>query len=603
MGFRELFESDHLADITLLIEGQRIAAHKVVLFASCEYFRRMFSISAEFREGQLGMQELSLQGVSFQPFHVALRYWYTGEPPQHIGTRETLDLLTLADYFQSDDLLNITAEMLRTSLEFDAALRLLTMCKERVLLDTLGHCKGDSVWSDLWRAALTCTEEVLTVQSWPTANDLEALQELVDVDIAHLVLRSVKPKLSASSAQEVVSALCCGLDMAALVRPFKKLNCEQSEATAVVSFTKAERDSNTFPWEESHSQVLTVLGCIGVQCQVFPNGRVVESDVPGNAIWMSAKCISNDLSSDGDATFRYLQDASIYGERHQVTVRLTCGPISELKAINETRFVASRLQMQQGVAHVEFRCFASPPPLCQVLIRAHASSLLEPSASPLLPAWLPAGLVCSIVQVARTADPNRLMQAISAWSRHQSSGHESCSLLQSVLSKVQVQVSIWDYLQVLNRGSADCLEVEPVKKGPFEHFPRSLVGSGQASSTPLMSSRGTNTDPEPKDEVPAFSEGHAFHFSSVTSEGRIADTSSSEVSSSSTLQINTCLEVPTSGRYAHRLDSTPWEDCEMTRSERNHFSRRLRTIASKFASCTILPICHWPMKRKCFKQA
>ena len=52
MAFAELCESEHLADIVLVVEGCRIPAHKAVLFARSQYFNRMFAASSAFQEGQ-----------------------------------------------------------------------------------------------------------------------------------------------------------------------------------------------------------------------------------------------------------------------------------------------------------------------------------------------------------------------------------------------------------------------------------------------------------------------------------------------------------------------------------------------------------------------
>jgi len=81
-NYGKLVEDGELADVVLVVEGQRFPAHRAVLAAQSEYFRGLFlSGMQEARRELSGPHEVKLGGVSVAAFGVLLRNLYTAEVP------------------------------------------------------------------------------------------------------------------------------------------------------------------------------------------------------------------------------------------------------------------------------------------------------------------------------------------------------------------------------------------------------------------------------------------------------------------------------------------------------------------------------------------
>ncbi|XP_062526746.1 BTB/POZ domain-containing protein 9 isoform X1 [Bombyx mori] len=105
--------SSEYSDVTLIVEGQRIPAHKVILAASSDYFRAL--LYGGMREAN--QAEVELQ-APLQAFKALLRYVYSGHFPGHMGLsmlREdtVLDMLGLAHQFNFQELEAAISDYLR----------------------------------------------------------------------------------------------------------------------------------------------------------------------------------------------------------------------------------------------------------------------------------------------------------------------------------------------------------------------------------------------------------------------------------------------------------------------------------------------------------
>jgi len=81
-NYGKLVEDGELADVVLVVEGQRFPAHRAVLAAQSEYFRGLFlSGMQEARRESSGPHEVTLGRVSAAVFGVLLRNLYTAEVP------------------------------------------------------------------------------------------------------------------------------------------------------------------------------------------------------------------------------------------------------------------------------------------------------------------------------------------------------------------------------------------------------------------------------------------------------------------------------------------------------------------------------------------
>ncbi len=78
--YGKLVEDGALADVVLLVEGERFPAHRGVLAVRSEYFYGLFLSGMQGGGSEGGVQEISQ--VSAGAFRVVLRYLYTTELPE-----------------------------------------------------------------------------------------------------------------------------------------------------------------------------------------------------------------------------------------------------------------------------------------------------------------------------------------------------------------------------------------------------------------------------------------------------------------------------------------------------------------------------------------
>ena len=121
--------SDHLrkeevlTDITLIVEGHKFPAHKVVLAATSDYFHTMFT-------GPLACHGnvLQLYGITASTLHVVLEYIYKGEIV--ISEDNIFDLLDASCLLLLQNLQNRCAKFLKDRLDFENCLQIFTYAKK-----------------------------------------------------------------------------------------------------------------------------------------------------------------------------------------------------------------------------------------------------------------------------------------------------------------------------------------------------------------------------------------------------------------------------------------------------------------------------------------
>ncbi|GBP56852.1 hypothetical protein EVAR_41488_1 [Eumeta japonica] len=101
--------SSEYSDVTLVVEGQRIPAHKVILAASSDYFRALLFGGMK----EASQAEVELQ-APLQAFKALLRYVYSGHMGLSRLREETvLDMLGLAHQFNFPELETAISDYLR----------------------------------------------------------------------------------------------------------------------------------------------------------------------------------------------------------------------------------------------------------------------------------------------------------------------------------------------------------------------------------------------------------------------------------------------------------------------------------------------------------
>ena len=93
--FQKAFESSsHLSDVTFVVEGERIPAHRIILASRCEYFSTMFSAGFQERDSN----EIKMEGVSAAAFKALLQHLYTDHMEVEEGV--LVEMVKVCDQYQ-----------------------------------------------------------------------------------------------------------------------------------------------------------------------------------------------------------------------------------------------------------------------------------------------------------------------------------------------------------------------------------------------------------------------------------------------------------------------------------------------------------------------
>ncbi|XP_029019253.1 kelch-like protein 22 isoform X2 [Betta splendens] len=105
-GLLALRQGGILFDVVLQVEGRPIQAHRILLAASCDYFRGMFAGSL--RESQ--QKEIPIHGVSYLAMNKILDYIYTSEIELDLECVQ--EVLVAATLVQIENIINFCCEFL-----------------------------------------------------------------------------------------------------------------------------------------------------------------------------------------------------------------------------------------------------------------------------------------------------------------------------------------------------------------------------------------------------------------------------------------------------------------------------------------------------------
>jgi len=107
-----LFDTGQHADLTILVQGEKIMAHKGILTVRSQYFERMFQ--SHMKESDSNTIEVN--DVKPTVFNELLKFLYSGRQPQYSGA-ETMLLLAAADKYGVDELKKICESLLHLNPE------------------------------------------------------------------------------------------------------------------------------------------------------------------------------------------------------------------------------------------------------------------------------------------------------------------------------------------------------------------------------------------------------------------------------------------------------------------------------------------------------
>ncbi|XP_054852656.1 kelch-like protein 22 [Eublepharis macularius] len=105
-GLVALRDSGILFDVILLVEGKAIEAHRILLAASCDYFRGMFAGGLR----EMEQEEVQIQGVSYNAMCKILNFIYTSE--LELGLHNVQEILTAACQLQIPEVIKFCCDFL-----------------------------------------------------------------------------------------------------------------------------------------------------------------------------------------------------------------------------------------------------------------------------------------------------------------------------------------------------------------------------------------------------------------------------------------------------------------------------------------------------------
>jgi len=96
---KHLLGNETLSDVTFIVEGHEVPAHRVVLYAQCEYFKALFS--GNFQEAQSREKHrIPIENCSVKVLFAVLRFLYADELWIPKTVDQLLQMLTLVDMYQ-----------------------------------------------------------------------------------------------------------------------------------------------------------------------------------------------------------------------------------------------------------------------------------------------------------------------------------------------------------------------------------------------------------------------------------------------------------------------------------------------------------------------
>jgi len=136
-NMKKLLNSPDFSDITFVVQGQKVYAHKAILVAQCEHFHAMFS-GGRFAESN--QAEIEIPQWSHVAFLVMLEWLYTGHTPRELSAAHLTEVLGLADHYTLDGLKHVCENVLVHSVEIDNVCALLRHADQYMAHELKRYC-------------------------------------------------------------------------------------------------------------------------------------------------------------------------------------------------------------------------------------------------------------------------------------------------------------------------------------------------------------------------------------------------------------------------------------------------------------------------------
>ena len=134
--YTQFWEEDFLTDLTLIVGPDKatIRVHRLVLAARLEYFKAMFSVGLN----ESSAQEVSLPFLGFDDMNLVLKYAYSGEA--NVTKENVFKMALLANYFGSDDLLNICCNFVKRFTNLNNCIKLFKLADQLNIMQLRENC-------------------------------------------------------------------------------------------------------------------------------------------------------------------------------------------------------------------------------------------------------------------------------------------------------------------------------------------------------------------------------------------------------------------------------------------------------------------------------
>jgi len=119
-NMKKFFQNPDFSDITFLVHGQEVFAHKNILAAQCEYFNVLFKPKSPFAES--GCSEIEVREWSHNAFVAVLEWLYTCHTPTDQSPQNIREVATIADFYNLPELKAVCGAILK---------RLYNQCRSR----------------------------------------------------------------------------------------------------------------------------------------------------------------------------------------------------------------------------------------------------------------------------------------------------------------------------------------------------------------------------------------------------------------------------------------------------------------------------------------
>jgi len=112
--YSQLLDSGNDSDVTFVVQGERIKAHRLVLTTRCKHFETLFNSGMS----ETFSKEVKISDIKPKAFKEFLRFLYTGVAPEYAEDL-MMELLAAADKYCVDDLKIICERAIDSNLNGD----------------------------------------------------------------------------------------------------------------------------------------------------------------------------------------------------------------------------------------------------------------------------------------------------------------------------------------------------------------------------------------------------------------------------------------------------------------------------------------------------